>query len=572
MKKWILAGIIFSVGMGLIFSFACTRRGRKHSSDTLIIGIGRDWSVGDIWLHKGENCLIFETLIRQDKEGRYIPFIAESWEKSEDGQDYTFRIKKGITFSDGTRVTAYHVKESFIYIEKSKEMVKTASGHPGHYQSPGQNKGGGNKGVGNKEGDDKGEVDTVAYNLPRWSALSSVDVLDEYTIRFHLEQPYNLFLDELATTHLSPILKPSPDEKVPGFIGTGPYIRCTGPSITGNARDGAIPHSIEQKGAQYVLLVKNPHYWQGEVKVPRIYLKVIPDPKTRVIALKAGDIDLTGIDSADQIPLDMIPQLKASHLSVEKISSLDPAVHALALNYQKEPFTDINVRKAIAMTISQNKINDLIHDAALSIDGPVPQNSALYNPLIRRRRNNVSGARQMLAEAGWTDRSADGTIMKDGKRFSVTLFCNCFDPVYKAVAEEIKIQLQEVGIAVHVQYTELSKQIERMRNKTFEMALWPQMRYPMFYYTKCPSWLSVYQSPELDDAFSVFLYSNDPAESQQAFYTTQELITESCVQPFFFEVFNVVAWNNTRLIEFEPLSVGWNLGMDLWKARLSQSI
>ena len=601
MKKWILVGVIFSVGIGLIFSFACTRRGRMRSPDTLIIGIARDWRACDIWLHRGENCLVFETLIKRDKEGGYIPFIAESWEKSEDGQDYTFRIKKGVTFSDGTKVTAYHVKESFLYIEKSKERLKTANGYPEHYQNQGRNKEGdngdnGNKGDkgdnkenGDKEDSDKGLVDkglvgkglvgkglvdeglvgkglignglidnglidNVAYNLPRWSEISSVEILDEYTIRFHLEQPYNLFLDELATTHISPILKPTPDEKVPGFIGTGPYIIC------------------EQKGTQDVLLVKNLHYWRGEVKIPRICLKVIPDPKTRVSALKTGDIDLTGIDSIDQIPLDMIPKLKSSHLSVEKLSSIDPAVHYLALNYQEKLFADINVRKAIAMTISQNKINDLIHESALSIDGPVPQNNALYNHQIMRRRNNVSGARQMLAEAGWTGRSADGTIMKDGKKFSVTLLCNCSDPIYKAVAEGIQTQLQGVGIAVRVQHVELGEQIERMRNKTFEMALWPQMRYPMFYYTKCPSWLNVYQSTELDDAFSVFLHSNDPDESRQAFYTTQELITDSCVQPLFFEVFNVVAWNNTRLLEFEPFSLSWNLDMDLWKARLSLSL
>jgi ABC-type transport system substrate-binding protein len=588
MKKWILAGVIFSVWIGLIFSFACTRRGGMHSPNTLIIGIARDWRACDIWLHRGENCLVFETLIKRDREGGYIPFIAESWEKSEDGQDYTFRIKKGVAFSDGTKVTAYHVKESFLYIEKSKEMLKTANGYPEHYQSQGRNKegnnkegdngdngdkgnngnnrnngnngnNGDNKESGDKEGSDKGLIgngliDNVAYNLPRWSEISSVEILDEYTIRIHLQQPYNLFLDELATTHISPILKPSPDEKVQGFIGTGPYIIC------------------EQKGTQDVLLVRNPHYWRGEVKIPRICLKVIPDPKTRVSALKTGDIDLTGIDSTDQIPLDMIPKLKASHLSVEKLSSIDPAVHYLALNYQEKLFADINVRKAIAMTISQNKINDLIHESALSIDGPVPQNNALYNQQIIRRRNNVSGARQMLAEAGWTGRSADGTIMKDGKKFSVTLLCNCSDPIYKAVAEGIQTQLQGVGIAVRVQHVELSEQIERMRNRTFEMVLWPQMRYPMFYYTKCPSWLNVYQSTELDDAFSVFLYSNDPDESRQAFYTTQELITDSCVQPLFFEVFNVVAWNNTRLLEFEPFSLSWNLDMDLWKAKLSRSL
>ncbi|MEW5804306.1 MAG: ABC transporter substrate-binding protein [bacterium] len=533
MKKWIVASVVFPVVIGLILLFACTRRGRKYSPDTLTIGIARDWNVSDIWLHRGENCLVFETLVRRDKKGGYIPFIAESWEKSEDGKDYTFRIRDGVTFSDGTRVTAYHVKESFVYREKNKEKIKAASGQQkGRYQ----------------------DIEWAqADSLPIWSDGSSVEVLDEYTIRFHLPQPYNVFLDELATTHISPVLKPSQDGKSAVFIGTGPYIVC------------------EQKGSHSVLLVRNPHYWQGEVRIPRIVLKVIPDSTTRAIALRTGDIDLTGIDSFDQIPLEMIPQLDAGNLSVERISSLNPAVHSLALNYQQEPFTDINVRKAIAMIISQNKINDFIHEAGVSIDGPVPQNNALSNRHIIRRRNNVDGARQMLAEAGWTDLSADGTIMKDGKRFSVTLFYNSHDPVYKAVAEGIKSQLKKAGIAVQLQHMEFGALGNRMRNKTFEMALWPQMDYQMFYYSKRPCGFTVYQSPELDDAFSIFLHSNDPSESREAFYLAQELIVKSCAQPFFFETFNVVAWNSKRLCGFDPLPLEWSLGMDLWKAQLSKN-
>ncbi|MEW6379383.1 MAG: ABC transporter substrate-binding protein [bacterium] len=570
-RRWMLAGLTFGIGMGLLCFLACLRKGKVHSPDTMVIGTARDWRVSDIWSYKGFNGLVFETLISQDQKGGYLPLIAQSWEKSEDGRDYTFRIRDGISFSDGTRVTAYHVKESFEMREKRKKQEIAANGQAVFHQSteeqcrkewldeialppiPGDTR--------EREKSLKfpscahGEPEeflTQLSSLTRWSAISSIEIIDERTVCFHLYQPYTLFLDELATPHISPVVKPSSDEKVTGFIGTGPYtIR-------------------EYSRARHILLAKNPYYWQGEVKIPHIMLKVIPDPGERIAALEAGDIDLIGLDCFDKVPLEMVPRLRAAHCAVEKLSSPDPSVHSLVLNYQKEPFTDIRVREAIYLAIDQHTINSLIHDASLSINGPVPQNHFLYNPQVRRRRSDVSASRQLLAEAGWKDRSMDGVIRKGGEKFSVTLSWSSFDPVYEVIADLIQAQLKMVGIEVKLQPMEFGVHAEKMRSREFEMALWPQVRYPLFYYTGQPFWFTVYQSPELDEAFSIFLHSNDPEESRKACCTTQELITKSYVQPFFFEVFTILAWNTKKIPDLEPLPLKWNPAVELWKAGLTE--
>lgn len=531
MRKWILLGVV-SIAV-LIYLFIATSKKESNPKDALVIGIARDWRVSDVWSHKGFNCLVFETLISRDKNGGYIPLLAEDWEKSADGMHYTFHIKKGITFSDGTFLTAQHIKESFGYREKSKNRAKfLKSSRKGNWQ--------------------ENWFDSETYNLPRWSTINSIDVLDDYTVRFNLRQSYTLFLDELTTTHMSPILKLSPDEEVTGFIGTGPY------------------KIIEHKRTQYLLLAKNPKYWQGEVCILKIILKVIPDAQTRAIALEAGDIDLTGIDHFDRIPLAMIPQLKSQGLYVKRLSGVEPSVSYLVLNYQRNPFIDLNARKAIYLAIDKNKIDSVINESARSIAGPVPQGHPLYNPKTKYIDKNPIEAKRLLAEAGWRDSNGDGVLDKNGKNFSVTLSFNYFDPLYKVIGEIIQAQLKEIGMDVKLRLMELGTHVNLMRNKEFEIAFWPQMRYHMFYYSKHIPWLNLYQSAKLDDAFDHYLHSNNSEKGMEAAYRTQEIIVESYAMPFFFENYSVVAWNDGRLKDFEPLPLGWNLCMGLWKTRLTE--
>ena len=525
MKKLGLLAIVFvAIFTGLLVFIP-----KKESSpgNKLVVGIARDWRVSDVWSHKGFNCLVFETLIRRDIEKGHAPLLAVSWERSEDGIHYTFHIRKGVMFSDGTALTARHVKESFEYKEKSKSSKKDRPKNNGR-----------GKWFNN-------EID----DLPRWSAISSIDVVDDYTVRFNLHKPYNLFLDELATTHMSPILKPSPDEKITGFIGTGPY------------------RIDEHKRTQYILLTKNHRYWQGKVNIPEIMLKVIPDAQTRAMALEAGDIDLTGIDHFDRIPLDIIPQLKDQGFKVKKLDSVDPSISYIVLNYQKELFADPNIREAVCLAIDRSKINSIICESGRSIAGPVPFSHPLYNAKIKHIKRDLTRARQLLAEAGWQDSNGDHILDKDGKEFSVTLSFNYFDPLYKIIAEMVQGQLKEIGIDVKLRLMELGSHVSLMKNKEFEMAFWPQMRYHMFYYSKRKSWLNLYQSVELDDAFYDYLHSNSSNKCVEAAHRTQELIVSSYVMPFFFENYSVVAWNDKKLKDFTPLPLGWNLCMDLWKAK-----
>lgn len=564
MTNYINRLVLFSIFLAVLPTlFSCEKK-QQIPREELIIGVSQDYRSTDVYSHKGFNCLVFQPLVKTDVTGKITPLLAESWELSEDGKHYLFHLRKDVTFSDGTPLTAYQVKESMFY-KKTRgrkrgperkargEIQKGAEGKKslGELQQGSKNK---------KPWDSVAEdinpeystFDNERYNLPRWYCFESIDVIDDYTLRFNLPQPYTLFLNELATTHTYPVLKIDDSEEVTGYIGTGPY------------------KIDEYKRTQYMILVKNENYWQGDVGIDRIRLKVIHDADTRAIALEAGEIDMTGYDHFDKIPNESVARLRnLPDVTTRTMSALDqPSVSYIVINYNKEVFKNPDVRKAIALAINRKEIDKVMSETGRTINGPFPAVHKLYNSDIETISCDPDKAKSLLSQAGWADKNNDGILDKDGENFSIRLSFSSFDPQYKVIGEIVQAQLKKVGIEVKLEMLELGAHISIMRNAGYDLAFWPMMRYHMFFYTGHPSWLNVYNSQPLDDAFNRYLHIKNEEENLKAVWETQRLIQESYVFPFFFERFDVVAWNHKRLKNLEPLPLGWDLSMELWKAGL----
>jgi peptide/nickel transport system substrate-binding protein len=559
---------------------SCSEKKKVAENSELVIGVSQDYRATDVFSHKGFNCLVFETLVKMDEKGNFQPFLAERWKVSEDGKQYTFHLRQDISFSDRTHMTAQQVKESLFY-RKTRERKRGSGGRPPGIGSPGassmakpdsrvmpprkQEEG---KSIGDNQfkrerpygenGNQGGNsafslFDNERYDLHTWYPFDSVEVLDDYTLRFNLPRPYTFFLHEIATTHMFPVLKIDDGETVTGYIGTGPF------------------KIKEHRRAQYMILVKNANYWQGQVAIDRIRLKVIPDAETRAIALEAGEIHLTGYDHFDKIPNESVTRLKKLlFVRTKTMGTPDqPSVSYLVINYQKEPFTDLRVRKAIAFGVDRKPLHDMMSETGRVLGGPFPSDHRLNNPRINAVSYNPVKAKALLAETGWTDTNGDGILHKNGEEFSLKISFSFFDPQYKIVAELIQAQLKALGISANLEMLELGAHVNVMRNKDYDLAFWPLMRYHMFFYTGHPSWLNVYNTPPLDHAFAQYLHGSDHQDTYNALMETQRIIQESYVFPVFFERQNVVAWNAEKLDGFDPMPLGWDLSMVLWKARLS---
>ena len=286
------------------------------------------------------------------------------------------------------------------------------------------------------------------------------------------------------------------------------------------------------------------------------------------IALEAGEVDMVGVGFG-RIPSEAIPLLRDNpQFVVHRVTVLDiPAVQYIVVNYEKEPFKDIRVRKAIRHAINREEVDIVLGEAARTVDGPIPDDCPDFNPKVKGYYPYDPGkARELLADAGWKDSDGDGILDKGGKPFRVTLKFQAQTPEWSKIAKVVQAQLKKVGIDIKLQQLEWGTHIEAVQSYDFDMIFWPQMVYPMFYYSK-RAWLNLFKDEELDRQFEQYFSAPVPEARLAAYYKTQEIIVENAPMVLYYEQYHLLAANKkVQGLELNPTS--WNLIQHIWKAHI----
>jgi peptide/nickel transport system substrate-binding protein len=296
---------------------------------------------------------MLEGLVRfADGSTELEPALAESWEVSEDGLTYTFTMREGVTFHDGTPVDAEAAKFSF---ERQIDPE-----HPYH---------------------DTGEFAYADFTL---GMIASVEVLDPMTLRITLENPFAPFLSNLAM-HAASLVSPAALEQygrdfAQNPVGTGPYRFVSW-----------------QRGTELVL-ERNEDYWRGAPEVERLVYRPIVEDQARLAALESGEIDFTV-----NLPVDDLPRLREdARFRFEEQAGMH--TWYLVFNVKKEPFDDPLVRKAVAHAIDRQAIVE----ALLGGTGELAQNFLppvvwSYTEDVEQYPYDPERAQELLAEAGYPD-------------------------------------------------------------------------------------------------------------------------------------------------------------------------
>lgn len=296
------------------------------------------------------------------------PALATSWTVSPDGKTWTFKLRQGVKFHDGTPFNAAAVKFN---IERWWDPT-----HPNGHRDAGKT----------YEiwqqifGGFKGEPDSL---------LQSVVVVDPYTIQFGLKQPFAAFPNAIAAGFFG-MASPTAIQKSGAKYGTpGEPAVGTGPFVFKEWRTG-----------DRILLEKNPNYWQpGLPKVNQVVIRFITDPAARLAQLRAGQIDFTVDLAPDQRQeVERDPNLQARSRSSYNVGYL-------ALNPSYKPLADVRVRQAIAHAINRPAIvqafwgNLAKHDAHFL---PPPLAWAQSTKIVSYPFNPQK-AKQLLTEAGYAN-------------------------------------------------------------------------------------------------------------------------------------------------------------------------
>ncbi|MEK3717126.1 nickel ABC transporter substrate-binding protein [Paenibacillus sp. FSL R7-0333] len=368
------------------------------------------------------HAMIYDGLVEYGEKGEILPSLAESWDISEDGKVYTFHLRQGVKFSDGTEFNADAVKFSF------ERWVKDP-----------------------------------ANSLNVATAMESLEVADKHTITMTFNKAYYPFLTELSFARPVRIISPTAVEPAGDINGT--FVRAIG---TG-------PWMAESyKTDQEAVLVSNPNYWGDMPKLSKIIMKVIPDPQSRVLALQSGDVDIAG-GQMGKLPVESVPVIEAdASLTLQK--SPGTSSHFMIFNYNTPALQDLNVRKAINLAMNKKSIvNDLMNGIGQEAKGLFP----LTVPYVTESNNTWYGfdpgeAKQLLAAAGYKDADGDGIAEKDGNPLEFNFVLQQAEyPEWKTISELIQSELKEIGIDVKLQVLEPNAYYD---------ALWTSKAYDLILY------------------------------------------------------------------------------------------
>lgn len=336
------------------------------------------------------------------------PSLATDWKVSQDGKTWTFKLRPGVKFHDGTDFDAEAVKFNFErwWDEKNEFGYRNAGKS---YEI-----------WGNLFGASKGKPDSLLQNIV---------VEGKDTIKFVLKQPFSAFPSAVSSGYFG-IASPAAIKKAGAQYGT-PSSQAigTGPFVFKEWRSG-----------DRIVLEKNPNYWkQGLPKSNQLVMRFITDPAARLAQLRSGTIDLT----VDLVP-DQLKEIQ-SDAKLEAVKRPSLNVGYLALNPSYEPLSKPEVRQAIAQAINKKEIVKAFwSELAESTPHFTPPSLQEYqSKAVTGYEFNPQAAKQLLAKAGYPN------------GFPLQLWympvSRPYFPNPKPLAEAFAADLNAIGIKVNLQ-------------------------------------------------------------------------------------------------------------------------
>jgi len=387
---------------------------------------------------------VFEELLGfvGDNASQVVPWLAQSYTVSPDGLTYTFHLRTGITFSDGTPVNAYAVYYSLMRTMiiddpngPSWAMLQVMRG--GMNYSKQYNNAGPSAPNGYGSTYTQAEVNDFVNAKP-------VEVIDNQTVALHLQRPYAgwpFVIAFIGTAIYSPTAYMAHWTAPTGGTGyiqgatAGDYSDQLNPWAGSNAV-GSGPYILQSwdKETQTVVLVQNPNYWggpynRGIAPIKNVIIKGVDDPNTAILDFKAGTADIVGIPTTitSYLPSGLIFQFanETTWYSQHTLVSLSPdyqlfpqngvwpqfSSEILAFNQKIlgadgtplafQPFSDIRIREAFTFAFNRTSyIHDVLDDFGVPATQIVPPGMLGYDPSIQPTPYDIATAKSLLIAAG----------------------------------------------------------------------------------------------------------------------------------------------------------------------------
>lgn len=372
----------------------------------------------------------FECLLTVAEDGTLAPGQAETWETSEDGLTWTFHLRDGLKWSDGSALTA----NDFVYSWRRVCDPMVAAPYAETVL-----------------GMVEGYADAIGGNL---EALG-VEAPDDSTLVVHLSQPCSYFGSLAAFATLSPVQQATIDANGDGWAVAADTYVCNGSFYISDWVPGS-----------YIMCTKNPNYWNADaIKLDGIKFNLIEDPNASYSAYQTGEVLFI-----KDVPTEEIPSLEGNaEFHVEPIIG----TYYLSLNTEREPFNDPKVRKALSLAIDREYVANTLMQGTYSPAGNFMgpgwidtdgkefiDNANGGKPYIDTTTHdaNVEEAKQLLADAGYPD----------GAGFPSITYSTNDAGYHKVVAEYLQQAWAEIGVELQVDIVEWASFTPMRRNGDYD--------------------------------------------------------------------------------------------------------
>jgi peptide/nickel transport system substrate-binding protein len=402
------------------------------------------------------------------------PELAESWDISEDGLEYTLQLRDDVLFHDGEPFTSADARYTY---EFHLDPDISTTGH--------------------------GTVATI----------SSIDTPDDNTLVLHFEDPDASFLAFGLTFSMLP-------EHYHSDIGEDAF--KSEPMGTG-------PFMVEEyRPAEFTSLIAFEDHWRGRPYLDGLRMNIVPEPAVRAIQIQTGEADSTvsPIQMEDNIEL-------YDDESITSFRTTSVTLQHVALNHSHPPLADKEVRQAMMFAIDRDQIIEdiLFGNGTKATANLSPALEFWYNPDVPQYEYDPVRAEELLDEAGWV-MGDDGVRERDGEPFHFVM--TLISGIATTLAETIQHYLAQVGLDMEIREAPISDIQEGLRDGRVHSTSWqwtyggwdgePDSRYTM--HSEAFNNWNTWHNEELDEILVDGIQQTDPEARREVYNQVQEIVAE----------------------------------------------
>jgi peptide/nickel transport system substrate-binding protein len=425
-----------AVSLAVLFLFGGVAfAAEPQQGGTLVFGRGGDSAGLDPAFETDGNSFmicdnVFDQLVLYaDESTETVPGLATSWDISEDGLTYTFTLRKGVTFHDGTEMNADAVVFSIgrMMKEKSVKFFEKEWAFPEN-QPPAE----------------------YWLSMEMDDTIGSIEAVDKHTVVFKLKRREAPFIANMAMDFAAIVSPAAVLELGENFrsnpVGTGPF------------------KFVEWKKDDRIILEANEDYWDGRPHLDRAIFRVIPENSVRFLELKTGNIDICQFPNPEDI------ELAKEDDALKLVSQPGMNIGYVSFNHTKDLWSNKEIRKALAYAINKKAIVDNIYYGLGQVaKNTIPPTLWGYNDDIEDYPYDPEMAKSLLEEHGFFDK------LKAAGQEKITLWSmpvpRPYNPNGMKVGEAIQADLKKIGVDVELVTFEWGTYLKRQRTQPEDMDL-----------------------------------------------------------------------------------------------------